>query len=243
MPKIYDQMVKVFGVDDDILGRLAAWYKSQDRRGEARATYRRFKNQINGLAQVAVMCREEKKYPEAVAIYRQLVGLDEKDPTRWGDLIGTTYREAKKPDEAVAAYQELIASDPEHVSRWQWNIAITYRDFNRFKEAIGVFRQCDNFPENYKQMAWCHLRLKEYNEALVLYHQVLGGHEPSAPSAQLQIAYTYRSAGQKEKAIQSLQRVCDKFPKSGQASEAHAFLQREYKINYTKGGGTAGADN
>jgi len=40
----------------------------------------------------------------------------------------------------------------------------------------------------------------------------------------------------KEQAIKSFQRVCKAFPKSGQASRAHAHLQTKYKITITLGG-------
>jgi tetratricopeptide (TPR) repeat protein len=153
--------------------------------------------------------------------------------------VATTYREANKPDEAVAVYQQLLTDDAKNAANWQWQIAITYRDFGKLREAIGAFRLCDNFPENYKQMAWCHRGLKEYKEAVTLYGQILGGHEPSAPWALLQVGYTQEQAGEKESAIKSLQQVCKRFPKTSQASEAHAYLQDKYKITATLGGATS----
>src|SRR5690606_32549874 len=123
--------------------------------------------------------------------------------------------------EAVAVYRQLLTDDAEHANQWQWQIAHTYRERGRYKEAIASFRLCTNFPENYQQMAWCHRQLKEYKEAVVLYSQILGGHEPSAPWALLQIGYTQEQAGEKENAIKTFQQVCRRYPKTGQASEAH----------------------
>ena len=57
-----------------------------------------------------------------------------------------------------------------------------------------------------------------------------------APWALLQIGYTHEQAGAKEKAIQSFQQVCKRFPKDGHASTAHAYLQDKYKITVTLGG-------
>jgi len=199
--QVYEKMLQTFGIDDDILGRLAGWFKANTRRDEARRTYARFTNQIEGQNQLAFMFREEQKWNQAIPIY-----------------------------------QDLAARDAEHADRWHWEIAISYRDWGKYKEAIGVFRQTENYPENLKQMAWCHRQLGEFKEAVGLYRQVMAGHEPSAPWSLLQIAYTEEQAKLPEAAIKSFQQVCKKFPKSGEASQAHAHLQNQYKITATLGG-------
>jgi TolA-binding protein len=199
--QVYEKMLSIFGVDDDILGRLAGWFKANNRRDDARRTFARFTNQIEGQNQQAYMFREEQKW-----------------------------------DQAIPIYKDLAARDAEHADRWHWEIAISYRDWGKYKEAIGVFRQTENYPENIKQMAWCHRQLGEFKEAIGLYRQVMAGHEPSAPWALLQIAYTEELAKQPEAAIKSFQQVCKKFPKTGEASQAHAHLQNQYKITATLGG-------
>jgi len=116
-------------------------------------------------------------------------------------------------------------------------MGITHRDAGQWKEAIGVLRQCTNFPENFRVMASCHRRLKEYREALLLYNQIAGD-EQHAPWAFLEIASTWEEADKKEEAIKAFQQVCKRFPKSPQASTAHARLQSVYKISVTLGGAT-----
>jgi tetratricopeptide (TPR) repeat protein len=149
--------------------------------------------------------------------------------------IAYSFREEQKWDQAIAIYQALVSSDAKNGGRWNWELANSYRDAGKFKEAIGVYRLCDNFPEDLKQMAACHRRLGEAKEALVLYQQVMA-HAPSAPAALLEIARTYEEASQKEAAIKAFQQVCKRYPKSGEASTAHARLQDGYKINVTLGG-------
>ncbi len=152
--------------------------------------------------------------------------------------IAHSFREEQKWDQAIAIYQNLVSSDAKNGNRWNWELAGTYRDAGKFKEAIGVFRLCDNFPEDLRQMAACHRRLGEAKEALVLYQQVMA-HAPSAPGALLEISRTYEEANQKEAAIKAFQQVCKRFPQSGEASAAHARLQDVYKINVTLGGAAA----
>ena len=113
---------------------------------------------------------------------------------------------------------------------------VTHRVAGQYKEAIGYYRQCNNFPSNYSEMAACHRAMKDYREAVILYSQIVGGAPNSAPWAMLQIGYTQEQAGNKEAAIKAFQQVCKNFPKDGHASQAHAHLQTEYKITVTLGG-------
>ncbi|MFN0199443.1 MAG: tetratricopeptide repeat protein, partial [Planctomycetaceae bacterium] len=138
--------------------------------------------------------------------------------------------------QAIAIYQELMAKDVDHTDDWLWNIGITQRDGGMLKEAIGSFRQCNNFPSNYTEMAGCHRRLKEYNEAILLYNQITSTDENWAPWALLQVGYTREEAEQPELAIKSFQQVCKRFPKNQYASQAHAHLNTKYKITFTLGG-------
>lgn len=242
VPQVYEQIIKTFGADDEILGRLAAFYKADNRREEARKTYQKFQNTIDGQSQIAYSYREEQKWDPAIAIYRNLAAQDQKLPHRWKGEMALTMRYAQKCDDAVTAYRQLMVEDTEKASQWAWEIGCTYRDFHRWQEAIKSFRETENFPEAYKQMAACHRQLKEFKEAIGLYYQVIGSDPPSAPWALLQVGYTQEQAGDKEKAIRAFQQVCSKHSKTGQASEAHAYLQDKFKINATLGGDTADAE-
>ncbi len=242
VPQIYEQIIRTFGVDDEILGRLAAFHKSDNKREAARKVYGQYKDTIEGRSQIAYSYREEQKWEPAIVLYRTLAAQDQKSPHQWKGQMALTYRYAQKCDEAVAAYRELMQEDAEQAAQWQWEIACTYRDFQRWQDAIKSFRESENFPEAYNQMAACHRQLKEFKEAVSLYYQIIGSHPPSAPAALLQVGYTQEQAGDKEKAIRALQQVCAKYSRTGQASEAHAYLQDKFKINATLGGDTAEAE-
>ena len=232
----YTQIMRTFGTDDETLGRLAGWHKSGRRCEDARRIYRRFQDKVEGLNQVAISYCDELNHELAVATYRELVGRDSENKVRWTSQIAYTYNEAKKYKEAAETFQELITLDPENAESWRFRVANAYRDGRQFKDAIGWYRQCTNFPANYKEMAYCHGRLKQYREALMLYAQVASGDAGSAPWAMLQIALTQDEAGQKEQAIKAFQQVCKRFPKDPHASRAHAILQNKYNISITLGG-------
>jgi tetratricopeptide (TPR) repeat protein len=238
VPPTYEQLLKTLGgSDDDLLGRLAGFYKSRTKWDEARATYRRYASAIEGLHQVAASYREQGNWQSAIETYNQAIGqASEADARqRLQAELARTYRDAKKVPEAVAVYEELYKADAMNPGRWRYQIGETYREAGQLKEAIGQYRQCDNFPEQYKMMAWCHRQLKQPNEAIVLYTQVTSD-QASAPWAMLQIGYTREEAGQEQEAIKMFQQVCKKFPTDGHASIAHTHLNNKYKIFVTLGG-------
>ena len=224
------------GRSDEVLSRYAQWYKSQKQFEQARQLYATLENKIEGQAQIGYSFREQLKYPEAVAVFQQLAVADAERPFHWLSEAAITHRHAHEWTQAIAIYQELMAKDVDHTDDWLWNMGITQRDGGMLKEAIGTFRQCNNFPNNYNEMAGCHRALKEHNEAIVLYNQVAGTDENWAPWALIQIAYTREEATQPELAIKSFQQVCKRFPKNQYASQAHAHLQTKYKITVTLGG-------
>ena len=104
-----------------------------------------------------------------------------------------------------------------------------------WRKAIATYRLIDRFPDSNFQMAACHRKLAEQKEAIVLYNQIKIV-DTAAPEASLQIGFTYEEAKDKENAIRTFQLTCKRYPKSGQASKAHAHLQNEYNINVTLGG-------
>jgi tetratricopeptide (TPR) repeat protein len=232
----YEQISKFFGADDTVLGRMAVWYESIGRDDDAHRTYRRFADKSAGLAQLASSHRRRKQCDGAVAVYRELASVDPQRAIHWQGEIGGTYCENKQYQEAVATYRELLEQDVAHADQWRWKLASSYMAARSFKEAIVQFRQCERFPANYREMAACQRHLKQFDEAIMLYHQIIGGDPKSAPLAMLEIAQTLEQAGRTEKAIKAFQDVCRLYPRDPCASKAHAHLQSKYKISVTLGG-------
>ena len=234
----YRSMLATFGNLDEIMGSLADYHVSQKRFDQARSIYRQFKDKVQGLSKVAQSFRAEANLNEAIKVYKQLAGIDAENAANWRGEEAAAYVEVKQYPQAIQIYRSLVASDALNSQTWLWALATTQRDANFLKEAIGTYRQCENFPENYRQMAGCHRALKEYKEALILYGQIIGGSESLAPWAQLQIGYTFEQMQSTEMAIKAFQLCCKKYPKASYASTAHAHLQNKYKISVTLGGAT-----
>lgn len=232
----YATALKVFGEDDAILGRQANWYKTRGKWDDARKTYNRYKNQVDGQSEIAQSWYQENQFEKAANAYRQVLALDPQNPIKWKPSIAYCYRRAGKTDDAVAAYDELVVDDKASPDRWQVEAAHTYREHGKYKEAIARYRLCNPSGNCYHWMAICHRALKEYNEAVGLYNQSIGAFPDSAPSSTYQKGLTYEEQGKKELAIKTLQQVCKQFPKDSHASVAHARLQDVFKITVTLGG-------
>lgn len=157
------------------------------------------------------------------------------DPVEGRRRILAMLREEGKWDEAIAACEELVELDPDRAGEYRWAIAECHESAGRLATAIKAYRLVDRFPENYFRMASCHRRLKQFDEAILLYRQVKTAGQAVA-DADLAIAFTWEEAGRREQAVKAFQLTCRSHPTSGQASRAHAHLQDTYGISITLGG-------
>lgn len=233
---VYDEMLAALGADDALLGRLAQWYKDNKQRDQARATYAKFKDAAEGQGQIAHSFEEEQQYDKAVELYRKLAIGDAKTAPRWLGAAAMAYRRGGKPDQAIAVYRELLTADAKNAAEYHFQVAETLYHAHRWAECITAYRGTDRFPHNYQHMAAAHRQLKQYDEAIGLYRQIMATSPPHASGALLAIAQTHEQAGKAEDAIKAFKLVCDKFPKTGEGSQAHAHLNEKYKITVTLGG-------
>jgi tetratricopeptide (TPR) repeat protein len=218
----------------DELSRIAGVHEMLGREKQTLATFERMEKMLGKsdglLGKIASYYRRHGERAKAMELYRRYENL----VGGLREIVGML-REANQNEEAIGIYEELIELDADRVDEYQWGMASCYEATGSLKKAIGIYRLVDRWPENYFRMASCHRRLKEYDEALVLYNQCKA-HEGSNAEAMIQIGYTFEQAGKKESAIKAMQLVCRTHPKSRQASRAHSHLQSKYKINVTLGG-------
>lgn len=217
------------------LNRIAGLHSAAGQKSEVLATYERIEKMLGVsdglLGQIAGYYRGIGEREKARETYRRY-----EDQIAAKSAIAGMFREESKFDEAIEIYRELIQENPDKINDYLWVIAECFEAKGAWKEAIQSYRQVDNFPDNYLRMAKCHRRLKQWDEALSLYSQSKSS-ERHAPGATLSIGYTYEEAGQRENAIKAFQLTCRSYPKSGEASRAHAHLQTKYQITATFGGG------
>lgn len=239
VPQIFEEILQKFGKADPILGRYAGWYESLRKFDKAREIYAKFENKIESQSKIASTYRAERRVEPAVGVYQNLVAADPENEFQWLEQMAATFRENNQHDKAIEVYQQLLKNDVDNTAKWLNLLGHEYEAAGNYKLAIGHFRQITDskyMPGNYKDMARCHIKLKQYAEAISLYNQIVGGWERDAPEASYRIAETFKTAGKKEQAIKQFQAVCQRYPKTNFASKAHSLLQSEYNITVTLGG-------
>ncbi|MCE9567705.1 MAG: tetratricopeptide repeat protein [Planctomycetes bacterium] len=236
---VFDEMLAGLGADDGILSHIATWYKAAGQRELARATYAKYKDAVAGKAAIAHSYYEETppQTDKAVAIYRELAA-DAKTAPVWLNEAALVYRKGGKPDQAIAVYNELSQLDAAKAVTYQVEIANTLYGARRWKESIDKYRACGYSYHNNTHMASAHRQLKQYDEAIGMYRQVIAAStdENTAGAMNMEISRTQEEAGKKEAAIATLKHVCEKYPQTASGSQAHARLNEVYKIPVTLGG-------
>ncbi len=233
--KTYERLGKRIGTDDGVHGSIAAWHRTQKRHPKAREIYAQFDDKIEGLVRIASTWLDEGQTDRAIRLYERLAKLDTERLAQWKQATAEIYSSTGQHDKAIEVYRELITTAPANAGNWYWAIGDIYEQTKRLKLAIQAYRQSDRYPQAYFQMAKCHRKLKEFTEALTLYHQALAI-EKVAPDAALGIGYTYEEQSKKKDAIKWFQRTCKLYPRTRNASKAHAHLQKKYGISVTLGG-------
>ncbi|MFT6792685.1 MAG: tetratricopeptide (TPR) repeat protein [Rubritalea sp.] len=108
----------------------------------------------------------------------------------------------------------------------------------RYEEGIKAYRGANKQPESTWGVTDCMVALKQYPQAVKTVQglESVGGGIASAAS--LRIAEIYRISGNKGKEVQQLRMVLQRYPKSGESSEAHNRLEK-YGVALTGGESTA----
>lgn len=151
------------------------------------------------------------------------------------EAIAGMHKEDGKFNEAIAVFLTLLDINGDNAKSYQGSIAGCYESLSEWRKAISMYRQIDDFPGTHFSMASCYRKLEEWKEAITLYTQCKVN-DKAAPRASLEIGFTYEQAKEPKNAIRTFQLTCKRYPKSGQAAQAHAHLQNKYNINVTLGG-------
>lgn len=210
VPGVYEQMLKIFGSDDEVLTRLAAWYITEKRYDEARAAYRRFTDKVKGLEYVAITYRisHQKKLASAIDAYNQILGLDPDRKVHWKQQVALTYNEFGNYLQAIGVYAELQNLDIENRHKWKGNIASTYSVAKKYNEAIAVYKQLIQEDiggaSNWSyQVAWIHHhRTGKLTDAISYYRQCI-----NTANKYNQIADCYLRLKQYPRAIQQYKTI------------------------------------
>ena len=175
--KIYREIGERFGMNDSLRGTMAQWYKSRDRRNEARKIYGEFEDQLAGLKNLATMSLEEKKVAAAITIYRKLIKIDGNNSVEYLLNIASCYESQPDWEKAIACYREIIEIDKDNSVKYLLTIAGYYKTQSDWEKAIACYREIieidgDNSGEYLWSIAGCHETQSDWKKAIACYRQI-----------------------------------------------------------------------
>ena len=135
--RLYTEIGDRFGVDDDLRGRKAEWYKARDRRDDAMRMYNEFENVVAGQENIAAMYLEDGKFQEAIAVFTKLLDLNGENAKSYQGSIAGCYESMKEWRKAIHMYRQIDEFPSTHFA-----MAKCHRQLKEYKEAIQLYTQC-----------------------------------------------------------------------------------------------------
>lgn len=167
----YEQMIKLFGADDGLLGSIAKWYIGNKERAKAKAIYGKFENKARGLGYIAGMLREEGKHEEAIVIYRDLMQIDSENANGYQWSIAECYQDAGKFKEAIHSYREADRYPDAY-----FRMAGCHRKLKQYREALVLYNQAKSYdgaaPEALLQIGYTYEDYGQREKAIKTFQQV-----------------------------------------------------------------------
>ncbi len=135
--KIYEEVAKHWGRDDDIRGRMAKWHLGREQTDKAIALYNEFENQVAGQEAIANIYVSQGKLEAAIAVYSKLLDLNGSQAESYKGSIARCYEGLKKWRKAIEMYRQMEGFPGTHFS-----MAHCHRQLGQYKEAITLYEQC-----------------------------------------------------------------------------------------------------
>lgn len=179
--KVYREIGERFGMDDGLRGKMAEWYKSRDKRDEARRIYAEFENQVAGLTNIAAMGLEEGKIKEAIEVYRKLIEIDGDQAGNYLWTIAGCYEKLSDLRKAISCYRQVDRFPANYFA-----IASCHRRLGEQKEAIILYNQIKviekSAPEASLQIGFTYEEAKDKEKAIRTF-QLTCKRYPKSPQA------------------------------------------------------------
>ena len=157
---------------------------------------------------------DEKNYPQAVLLLREILGEDDKDYQAWTEL-GTAYLMQKDLGEAEGAYQHATAANPAFFLSFL-NLARVLVAEKKFETAVEPLNQAvklkPDSPEANYLLGETYLQIKKGSKAVVYLYEALKLDPMGMAEAHLRLATLYHGAGMKDKAAAEYEQFLKKKP-------------------------------
>lgn len=159
---------------------------------------------------------QARRYPEAVAAYRQAISIAPTSAPAYYHL-GEVLARLQKKKQAVAAFERATVLDPAFTAAYLAK-GRQLRALGWHRQALAAFEQAVRL-EPQQVAAWYQLgstlrTLKRYQEALATYERMLAL-APDQERTYLALADVFQALGQEEEGLATLERGIARLPASG----------------------------
>jgi cytochrome c-type biogenesis protein CcmH/NrfG len=171
---------------------------------------------------------DAKKYPEAIAIFQQLLQADAQDFQAWTEL-GTTYLLADKKEDAEKAYLRATEARPKFALA-QLNLGRVRSTLKKFEEAIPPLKtvvelQPSSAEANFL-LGEAYLQVKKGSLAVGYLTEAA---RLGRADAHLRLATLYNAAGMKDRAAAEYEEFLKKTPNYADRKKLEAYINANKK--------------
>lgn len=181
-----------------------------------------------------------EKYFDAVGLFKKSLGHQLDPKISQGSLLwlGEAYYRLGQYDVARNYYRDFLNTATGHPSfnAANYNLGYSYfklKDYPQAKKAFNSF--IESRPQDQRllndaklRMADCHLMMKQYKEASILYDQVGNSKTSNADYALYHKSITTGVSGDNNQKISSLQKLLNDYPNSPYADDARFEMGQTY---------------
>ena len=160
---------------------------------------------------------------------------------KMSDQLRATYgryellHQRKQWEDAANVLQQIIAADDGYWKRRaEGQLADLYRvRLGKQEEAIKLYRQINNPPGTIWKISDAFIRMGKFDEGLSMLKELEASFPGEAPKAAWKRVSLLESRDKDDLAVAEARKIMKKYPKSGESSKAHQFLE---KRGYATGG-------
>jgi Tfp pilus assembly protein PilF len=168
-----------------------------------KALYQKAKHELDG-----------KNYPQAIAMFREIVAADPKDFPAWSEL-GTLYFVQKDFEAAEKSYVGATAAQPDYFPALLslGRVRMARKDYEHAIESLEAAVKADptSASANYF-LGEAYLQVKKGSKAVVCLNEALKLDPQGMADAHLRLATLYNSAGMKDRAAAEYEQFLKKKP-------------------------------
>ena len=134
--RLYNEIAERWGRDDGVLGKMAQWCLSRDKRDQAVALYNEFANVVAGQEAIASMLVSEGKLKEAIAVYLKLIDINGENAASYQGAIASIYESMSEWRKAIQMYRQI-----DDFPNTYFSMAACHRKLEEWDEAITLYNQ------------------------------------------------------------------------------------------------------